>query len=153
MNTARSHRLRFTTLLIGANAVFWLLFAINFAARSYTYHPHAKVFEEPSPPYIVFNRAFPFDKYMTPFMRTSRFLQWPSFKAVAKPYFWYFNNHNIDGDALYGGISVSGYYLLLVFVVSFLQWYAVGWLVERARKRTNLGPADGTSPPPLPVPH
>lgn len=137
MNRAGMHRLRSTKLLMLANGVFWLVFASNFAAKSYAYHPHVKAFEEPSPPYIIFHRAFPFDKYMTPIMQTSRILQWPSFKTIAKPYFWYFNKNGIDGDTLYRGTSVSGYYLVIVFLVSFLQWFLIGLFVDYVRKRLN----------------
>lgn len=140
MNPQFIYRLRFRNVLILANGIFWLVFAINFAAKSYAYHPHVKAFEEPSPPYIIFGRAFPFKDYMTPLMRTTRLLQWPSFIAAARPYFWYFNSHGIYGETLYHGISISGYYLIIVCVLSFLQWYAVGGLVDYVRKRLNLRP-------------
>ncbi len=81
---------------------------------------------------------------MTPLLRTMRFLEWPSFFA-ARPYFWYFDTHGIYGKQLYWRVSVTGYYLLIVCLLSFLQWYGVGWLLDRVRKRVKLGPTDTSS--------
>ncbi len=49
---------------------------------------------------------------------------------AAKPFFGYFNSRNVTGDHLYAGISVEAYYLLLVCLLSFGQWYLTGWLID-----------------------
>lgn len=69
----------FTALLVLVNALFWLIFAVWFVSESYPYEPHTKLFEEASSPYMICSRAFPFRRYLTPLMRTTRLLQWPSF--------------------------------------------------------------------------
>jgi hypothetical protein len=129
----------FGRLLLLANGAFWVVFAINFLANSHTYRPHPPMFEEQSPLYAYYGRALPAEQYMTPLMRTTRFLQWPSFFA-ARPYFWYFESHGIDGERLYGGISVTGYYLIIVCVISFLQWYLAGLFVDYLRRRLSTSP-------------
>lgn len=131
---------RFAALLIFVNSIFWLVFAINFLLNSQTYKPHPVMFEEQSPLYVYYGRALPAEHYMSPLMRTTRFLQWSSFIA-ARPYFWYFDNHGIYGERLYGGISVTGYYLLLVCLLSFAQWYLVGFLIDQVRGRLTGKPS------------
>ncbi len=126
-------------LLLIANSLFWFLFAVNFVARSYAYEPHVKIFEEASPPYILWSRAFPFEQYMSPLMRATRIVQWPSFYA-ATPVNLYFSHRGIVVDELYGGISVGGYYLLLVCLLSFLQWYLVGLFIDCILNRGASGP-------------
>jgi hypothetical protein len=73
----------FAKLLVLANALFWLVFAVSFILESDPYERHTKLFEEPSSPYIIWSRSFPFESYMTPLMRTTRLMQWPSFFAAA----------------------------------------------------------------------
>ncbi len=125
---------RLPRLFVVANAVFWIVFGTNFALKSYTYKPHTKIFEEQSPPYILWSRAFPFDQYTSPMMRATRYLQWPSFYA-ATPINLYFSRRDIVVDHLYWGVSVGGYYLIGVCLLSFLQWYLVGLLVDYLRRR------------------
>jgi hypothetical protein len=116
-----------------ANGILWLVFAANFALKSYPYTPHTKTFEEQSPPYVFWGRAFPFERYMSPLMRLTRFLEWPSFFS-ARPYFACFDSRVINGDQVYGGVSVTGYYLLIVCLLSFLQWYLLGWFLDHLKR-------------------
>jgi len=127
----------FARLLLLANAVFWVAFAIYFQSNSRPYKPHTPMFEEQSPLYTYYGRALPAEQYMTPLMRTTRFIQWPSF-FVARPFFWYFDRHGIDGERVYGGISITGYYLLIVCALTFLQWYLVGLLADYLRNRMSV---------------
>jgi hypothetical protein len=136
----------FARLLLLANGLFWLVFAVNFVANSFAYKPHVKIFEEVSPPYIFGSRAFPFEQYMSPMMRATRIVQWPSFYA-ATPLNLYFSHRGIVVDQLFWGVSVGGYYLLLVFLLSFLQWYLTGLLIDflsrrlrTSRNRTSRNP-------------
>lgn len=121
-------------LLLLANALLWLTFAVYFFAQSHPWKPHQKVFEEVSPPYIFWGRAFPVDQYMSSFMRATRLIQAPSFYA-ATPFFWYFNNRGILVDDLCAGVSIGGYYLVVVCLLSFAQWYLAGRLIDRLWRR------------------
>ena len=124
----------FARILLIANGAFWLVFALTFVARSHAYAPHIKVFEEESPPYIFWSRAFPFEQYTSPLLRTTRLVQWPSFYA-ATPLNLYFSHRGIVVDQLYWGVSAGGYYLILACLLSFLQWYLVGLFIDYLRRR------------------
>ena len=119
----------FTRVFLVANAVFWLVFAVYFVDKSQAYQPHPLKFEEVTPLYIFWGRGLPFDHYMSPFMRAARFIEAPSFYA-ARPFFWYFNTRNITADHLFASVSVDGYYLLLVCLLSFGFWCLAGWLID-----------------------
>ena len=133
-------RLRFTRLLIIANAVFWLAFGTLFVAKSYPYKPHKLVFEEVTPSYIFFGRALRQIDTGTGvglpplLIKLTYAIQKPSVLA-ARPFFWYFNSRGITVDRQYRGVSVGGYYLLLVCLLSFLQWYLVGFFIDYLTRR------------------
>jgi len=141
------HSLTFAKAFLLANGILWIMFFILFAFKGHPYKPHRPSFEEELPGYSYFGRALPIEnEYMGPFLRTSRFVQGPSFYA-GRPYFWYFNSHGITVDRLYGGVSVGGYYLLVVCLLSFLQWYLVGLLIDYVRKRINTRPTRASGNP------
>lgn len=123
-------------LAVLGNALFWLVFSILFAVGSYPYQPHRPRFEEISAAYIFFGRTLKLLDTGTRvglsplFLRVTYFVQWPSAYS-ARPFFWYFNRHNISVDQQYFGISVGGYFLLLVCLLSFLQWYLMGRTVQK----------------------
>jgi hypothetical protein len=121
-----------TRFLLIANGLFWLGFGIEFVTHSTAYVPHVPLFEETAPLYCYFGRGLPIEQWMAPFMRVARLVQWPSF-FLARPFFWYFNAHDIVGERIYWGISVTGYYLLLVCVFSFLQWYFIARFIDFMR--------------------
>jgi hypothetical protein len=129
MRTRLCSRSRLAISLILANGVFWLVFIVYFWWKGYLYNPHVKLFEEPAPPYIIWGRAFPFDQYMSPFMKASRILQWPSFYA-ASPLNFLASSRGIVGDTQYWGTSVGGYYLILVCLLSFIQWYLIAIFID-----------------------
>src|SRR5690348_14072901 len=91
---------RFTRLLEGSNGIFWLTFSVYFVLQAQSYRPHVKSFEEVTPPYIFWSHAFPVRAFMNPFMRFTRFVQWPSFFG-AIPLNLYFSRHGILDDHLY----------------------------------------------------
>jgi hypothetical protein len=142
----------FASLLIGANSIFWIVFGVLFIAESYPYKPHKPVFEERSPEFIYFGRALPILEYeqVRPLMKTTLAAQKVSF-YVARPFFWYFNSRGITADQQYWGISVGGYHLLLVCLLSFVQWYLVGWagqkLWHKWSSRSTTGPSHVPSTP------
>lgn len=136
----------FTKVLVLANAVFWFVFIVYFAARSYAYQPHQLMFEEVVPSYIFWGRAFPVEKYMSPFLRATRLIQAPSFYA-GRPLFWYFDNRGVFVNDLYAGVSVGGYYLIVVCLLSFAQWYLTGLLMDYFRRRFSISHTPASSDP------
>ena len=127
-------------VMMTANSFFWLVFGVLFLLQSYPYQPHELYFEEATPNYIFFGRALrEIDSgtgvSLPPrLMRVTSAIQKPSFVA-ARPYYWYFNNHEITVDRLYWHISVGGYYLLVVCILSFVQWYLLGFLLDLLKAR------------------
>jgi hypothetical protein len=119
-----------------ANAIFWLTFGIIFIATSSPYKPHEKLFEETGPEYIYFGRAQSALKNEQPtsLYLTVHWVQWPSFYA-AKPFVRYCNKKGLVVDDLFLGISVGGHLLLIVCVISFLQWYLIGFFIDLLRRR------------------
>lgn len=128
---------RFAKVLLLANAAFWLIFTVYFLANSRPYKPHRFGWEEPAPVFVFFGRAYPAERYMTPFMRVTRAVQWPSYYATYKLNGWL---HTLD-DGLYWAISPGGYSQLLECLLSFLQWYLVGSLLDRLRHGPTTNPS------------
>jgi hypothetical protein len=124
-----------------ANVVFWLFCGIFFVVKSKPYSPHKPIFEERAPDVIYFGRAFSYLENEKPILlvRTAQFVQSPSFYA-ASPLNWFFSGRGITVDREYWGISVGGYYLILVCLLSFLQWYLVGLLIDFIQKRRGGNP-------------
>jgi hypothetical protein len=134
-----------TGLLMLSNIVFWIVFGVAFAMQSYPYERHKLTFEEITPSYIFFGRALRevdsgTGAALPPLlMKVTNIIQRPSFIA-AVPYFWFFNSHGITVDHPYWRISVGGYYLLLVCLISFLQWYLVGTFFNYVWRRLMVRP-------------
>ncbi len=127
--TGKVRRAGLPRLLMLINGVFWLFFGANFVMVSQPYQPHAKHFEEESPPYIFWGHALPFEQFTAPFVRVAHLVEMPSFYA-AVPFNFYCSHESIVVDDLYLGVSEGGYYLILVFLISFLQWYVVVLLMQ-----------------------
>jgi hypothetical protein len=138
----RPLRLSLSKILLLANCIFWLVFSFLFIIKSQPYKQHIKQFEERGPELIFFGRALSYleNEQPTPILRVTQLVQWPSFYA-ARPFFWYFNRHGIVVDHLYGEISLGGYHLLFVCMLSFPQWYLVGSFLDYLRRRLT-GKAD-----------
>jgi hypothetical protein len=142
-------------LLVLANGVFWLVFACLFVAGSYPYKPHKLAFEEASPSYIFFGRALRevdsgTGTSLPPrLIKLTYAIQRPSAFA-ARPFYWFFDGHGLTVDRQYWRVSIGGYYLLLVCLLSFVQWYLAGLLAEyvgrRFGTRPNRNPTSGGWP-------
>ena len=143
MNALTHLRRTGVRLTLLANLVFWIVFWMLFFAQSEPYKPHRPRFEEVFPYYIFFGRGLHMIDPGTgaglppALIEVAHAVQKLSFLA-ARPYYWYFDRRGIVVNELYGGISVGGYFLLLVMLLSFLQWYAVGlvidWLLAKRRR-------------------
>ena len=122
------------------NSFFWLVFAVLFLLQSYPYQPHELRFEEPSPSYIFFGRALREINSGTGIglpprlVTVTRAIQRPSFDA-ARPYYCHFDDLEITTNSQYLHISVGGYFLLVVCILSFAQWYLLGLLLDALKAR------------------
>jgi hypothetical protein len=140
MNSRLFSRLSFIRAALLVNGTYWFVFAILFAINSYPYAPHPMGFEEITPSHIFFGRALrPLNTGtgigVDPrWVKITYLIQWPSAR-IARLFYWHFNQHEVAVDTQYWGISLGGYYLIIVCLLSFLQWYLVGMLFDYARKR------------------
>jgi hypothetical protein len=136
--TITASRPAIARVMVVANAFFWVVFVVLFLLQSYPYTPHKLSFEEATPSYIFFGRALrevdsgTGGSLPAPLMKATSVIQKPSFVA-ARPYYWYFNNREITVDRLYWQVSVGGYYLVVVCILSFIQWYLLGLLLDHLR--------------------
>jgi hypothetical protein len=132
--------MKFARLLPLLNFAFWLGFGALFVAQSYPYQPHRLAFEEITPSYIFFGRALREIDSGTgvalppALMNVTYAIQKPSVLAT-KSFYCYFNSRGIVVSHLFWGISVGGYYLLVVSFFSFLQWLLIGFFVDTAYRR------------------
>ena len=139
----------FAGYVLLANAISWFVFAVLLIVQSHPYAPHRPYFEEPTPSYIFLGRAVgQIDSgtggtLPSSLMKVIRGVQTPSFVA-ARPYFWYFNRHGITVDHLYRGLSIGGYYLIQVCLLSFVQWYLICLPIDYVKRRL-IGKDQGSS--------
>lgn len=136
MKSRLASHLSIARLVMLMNGIYWMVFAFLFVATSRPYKPHQPAFEEVTPIHIFFGRALRQIDTGTGIglppllIKLTYAIQSPSVLA-SRPFYWYFDSHGITVDQQYWGVSVGGYYLLLVCILSFLQWYLVGWVVQK----------------------
>jgi hypothetical protein len=136
----RTSRLTIARAMTIANSFYWLIFGVLFVLQTYPYQPHELQFEEPSPSYIFFGRALREINSGTGInlpprlMRVTVAIQKLSFIA-ARPSYYYFNERGITVDCQYWHISVGGYFLIVVCVLSFVQRYSLGLLLDLLKAR------------------
>ncbi len=135
MDVRKPAGLRVATFLVIADAAFWLIFGLYFLAESHPNLPHAPTFEERPPDLIFFGRAMSYldHEKLRPFVKVAWTLQGVSFRA-GEPFNRWFSRRDILVDHTYAGISVGGYYVLLVCLVSFVQWFLIGLLIDWFRQ-------------------
>lgn len=126
---------RLSRLLPLLNLVFWMVFSVIFVIQSFPYSPHKPAFEEISYSYIFFGRALREIDSGTgvalppTLMKVTNAVQGPSVVA-ARAFYLYTNHRGLVVDNLFLGISVGGYHLLLVCLLSFGQWFLIGLLFD-----------------------
>jgi hypothetical protein len=116
------------------NCGFWI-FGVLFVAQSCPYESHPLAFEEITPSYIFFGRALrEIDSgtgvALPPAIVKVTYVVQKLSVVAATPFYWYFDRRGIGVDHLFWGISVGGYYLPLVSLISFLQWLLIGFFLD-----------------------
>src|SRR5882762_1706277 len=121
---------KFVKVLLVANLCFWIYFAISFAQASYPFkrdpwgHPAGTGYTFWGHSIAVVESGL-----VHPFFRIMFYVEFPSF-ALATLVARMFSPQLL----LYGffaGISKGGRLLLAVMLLSFLQWYFIGWVVQK----------------------
>lgn len=145
--TMRSHSVgKFTKLLLAANLCFWIYFAISFAQASYPFkhdpwgHPAGAGYT-----FLGHSIGIVESPFLHPFFNAMFWAEFPSF-ALARVGENLFFPH-LTADQFFAGISEGGWRLLVVVLLSFLQWYLVGWVGQRFWQRWVSHPAGGVNRP------
>jgi len=117
---------KFVTMLLIANLCFWIYFAISFAQASYPFkrnpwgHPAGAGYT-----FLGHSIGVVESPFAHPFYQAMVWVEFPSF-ALARlgqnVLFPHFEDH------FFAGISDGGWRVIAVAVLSFLQWYLVGWV-------------------------
>jgi len=114
--------------------ILWLIFALTFASESDSYMPHRPYFEEVFPTYFFFGRALrEIDSGtgvgLRPTLITLTFAIQSRASSCRDPFVRLLVGAALRSTSNIGEFPSGGYYLLLVCVLSFLQWYIVGFLL------------------------
>ena len=136
-------RVRWPRVLLIANSVFWVLFWAYFLWSSEAaparlaahllsiYHTHPKYVS-------VFGRALP-DGLPPTVGSVTGMIHLPSL------YVAYWVGHFVPGDIVLAQTDHSGLKLLATTVLSYAQWYFVGWLLTLVRRMVReRAPQPGT---------
>lgn len=121
-------------VVLTANLCFWIYFSVAFflAAQPYDPRPWGHF---PVDPYSFGGYAIGLTKSSLtyPFMQLAFWIEFPSFLLATLAQHAFFSN--LSGDQFFAGISIGGYKLLLVMLLSFLQWYIVAWTGQKLWQR------------------
>lgn len=126
--------------LLVANLCFWIYFAISFAHASYPFkrdpwgHPVGAGYT-----FLGHSIGIVESPFAHPFFQVMFWIEFPSFAVASLGQKVLFPI--ITGDQLFAGISEEGWSLLVVALLSFLQWYLVGWVVQKLWHRWSNGSA------------
>ncbi len=126
-----------TLVLLAANLGLWIYFWIAFAQASQPYDPRPWG-HPPVDVYCLWGHAIGLTRssFMYPFMALIRWIEFPAFLLATLIQWAFFSR--VSADQFLLGISTGGYKLLVIMVLSFLQWYVVGKAIQRFRR---IGPA------------
>jgi len=120
-------------LLLVANLLFWIYFGIAFARASYPYRREVWNYTAPTAPagYTFFGHTVGVREsaFQHPFFRGMFYAEFPSFALARLGQNLLFPH--VTGDQLFAGISEGGWRLLVVVLLSFVQWYFIAWVVQR----------------------
>jgi hypothetical protein len=133
---------KFVKVLLIANLCLWIYFCIGFARASYPYRPNP-LGHPAGTGYTFWGHSIAVTesglKY--PFFKTAFYLELPSF-VVAVLIERIFDPRLIS-HRFFTGISVGGWSLVGTMLLSFLQWYFIGWVVQKLWQKWFSHPAGG----------
>jgi hypothetical protein len=123
-----------TAVLLSANLGLWIYFWIAFAQASQPYDPRPWG-HLPVDVYCLWGHAIGLTRpaFMSPFMELIRWIEFPSFVLVTLIRKAFFSG--VSADEFLLGISTGGYKLLVIMLLSFLQWYLIGKSIQRLTRR------------------
>jgi hypothetical protein len=117
-------------LMFVANLFVWAYFWLAFAHSAVAYDPRPWG-HIPVDPYVFGGHAIGLTKSSLtyPFMKLTFRIEFPSFLCVAlfrKEFL-----SGVSGEPLFAGISAAGYELLVIMLLSFVQWFLLARVIQR----------------------
>ncbi|MGD0137103.1 MAG: hypothetical protein ABSE57_34090 [Bryobacteraceae bacterium] len=144
---------KFVKVLLVVNLCLWIYFWIAFAQASYPFRPDP--LGHPAGTGYTFwghSIAVVESGFVYPFFKVIFYGEFPSF-ALATLVVRMFSPHQLI-NGFFAGISGGGWLLLAVMMLSFLQWYLIGWLGQKLWQKWFKRPAGGlnqaAAPSPIP---
>lgn len=141
---------KYLRLLLLANLCLWIYFGVAFAHASQPYDPRPWG-HVPVDLYTFWGHSIGLTKSSLeyPFMEVIFWVQFPSFLLATLIQRVFFGN--VSADRFFLGISIGGYKLLAVLLLSFAQWYFIGWAIPDSEaegaSHTQLGTRQSRSKP------
>lgn len=130
---------RLSKTILSANLCLWIYFWLAFARASQPYNPRPWG-HPPVDPYSFWGHAIGLttSSLTYPFMRMAFWIEFPSFLGVALVRKAFLSG--VSGDTFFAGVSVGGYALLAIMLLSFVQWYFVGLAAQKLWHRWSSHP-------------
>jgi hypothetical protein len=135
---------KLTKAFLSANACLWLYFWFAFVRASEPYDPRPWG-HLPVDPYSFWGHAIGLTRSSLSytFMKFAFWIDFPSFFSVAL--FRRAFLREVSGDTFFAGVSVGGYALLTIMLLSFVQWYLIGSVVQKLWQRWSNPPTTASS--------
>jgi hypothetical protein len=128
------HMAKLAKVLLTVNLCLWVYFWIAFARASYPFHPDP--LGHPAGTGYTFwghSIAVVESGFVYPFFRVMFYIEFPSFALAIGVVRMFSPRQLING--FFAGISGGGWLLLAAMVLSFLQWYSLGWAGQKLWQR------------------
>jgi hypothetical protein len=143
------------TLVLFLNGIFWVGFWVCFLVASQPNEDRFCLPDHCLDPYIFWGRAIglAYNPLAAPFMKVMVCLELPAFflatvtqnlltgepasRLLVGALGWFGDKlfpgayPNTSGGILFLGISINGYRLLATMLLSFFQWYFIGWVFQK----------------------
>ncbi len=145
---------KFVKVLLIANLSLWIYFWIGFALASYPYRPDP-LGHPAGTGYTFWGHSIAVTEsgFKYPFFRIATYVECPSIglaTLVARVF-----SPRLVLYGFFAGVSKGGWLLLAVMVLSFLQWYFIGWVAQKLWQRwfghrsgvRSQTPSSGPMPP------
>jgi hypothetical protein len=134
-------------VLLVVNLCLWVYFWIAFAQASYPFRPDP--LGHPAGTGYTFwghSIAVVESGFVYPFFKVMFYAEFPSF-ALATLVVRIFSPHQLI-NGFFAGVSGGGWLLLAVMLLSFLQWYFIGWIAQKLWHRWSSHPTAAPSQTP-----
>jgi hypothetical protein len=121
-------------VLLVLNLCLWIFFWISFALASRPFHPNPM--GHPAGTGYTFwghSIAVVESAFMYPFFKVVMYVEFASFLVITLVVRVFSPHQLLNG--FFAGISGGGWLLLATMLLSFLQWYFIGWLVQKLWRR------------------